>query len=94
MAKQEAVQATDLPPAVDAGEAPPPATDAGTPATEQPAPAPRQKSLTEAQVRAIVREEMAGLLAWQHDAAHMATQAQVTAQWERDKAAGVAAPVV
>lgn len=52
-----------------------------------------EKELTERRVREIVREELAalkGLLTWQHDAAHTATQAAVTAQWERDKAAGVA----
>lgn len=48
------------------------------------------KPLTEAQVRAIVREEMAAILAWKHDAAHSATQDQATAQWTRDKAAGFA----
>lgn len=48
------------------------------------------KPLTEAQIRAIVRDEMAkSSMTWKHDAAHTATQAQVTAQWERDKAAGI-----
>ena len=49
-----------------------------------------KKPLTEAEVRAIVREEMAHILDWRHDAAHSATQSACTEQWERDKAAGVA----
>lgn len=46
-----------------------------------------QIGLTEDEVRAIAREEIEK---WKHDAAHTVTQAQVTAQWERDKEAGVA----
>lgn len=66
--------------------------------TVKPARKPKE-GLTEAQVRAIVRDELRKLNGldgpqvmdgWKHDAAHSATQAQVTAQWERDKAAGVA----
>lgn len=48
-----------------------------------------KKPLTEAEVRAIVREEMAHILDWQHDAAHTTTQAAVAAQWARDKKAGI-----
>ena len=50
-------------------------------------PEPKPAGLTEAQVRAIVREELAS---WKHDAGHSATANREAAQRARDEASGVA----
>ena len=54
--------------------------------------------LSEGEIRAIVRDEMAMVLArtaantWRHDAGHGSLQARRNAQRERDEAAGLAQP--
>jgi hypothetical protein len=45
--------------------------------------------MSEEQVRAIVREEMAKLLAWRHDADHGSVQSRRDTQRTRDRAAGL-----
>jgi hypothetical protein len=45
--------------------------------------------MSEEQVRAIVREEMAALMAWRHDADHGSIQSRRQAQRMRDMAAGL-----
>jgi len=50
---------------------------------------PKAAALTEAEVRRIVRDEIAAL-AWQHDAAHSATAERRDKQHARDEASGFA----
>ena len=57
-------------------------TPKATPGSQAPKP-----SLTEADVRRIVRDEIG---AWRHDAAHSATAARRDAQHMRDEASGFA----
>lgn len=53
--------------------------------------APKAKAITEEDVRAIVRQELADNI-WLHDAGHSVTQERLAAQSARDTAAGIAAP--